>query len=176
MPVPLIAVGIMAGMQMMQGQQQADSIMKSAEFQRQINAFNAQFAEDDAYDAEIAGYTEVARYATQVSGVLGEQRTAMAAANVDVNFGTAAEIQGETKLTGFLNTLDLQQRAREKAYGFKREARNIRLGSSMRQTQASLEASGAQSRGVISAAGTSLSGWERHSSTTAKEGISTKEK
>ena len=151
----------LAAYQLAAGFQQAQMIRDNADLQNRINELNAGFADKDAYEAEKLGYTEVARYQNVVDTTVGDQRAAYAAQGVDVSYGTAAEVQSETRLTGLLNMLDIQKQAREKALGFKNEARNIRLQGGMARSQAELNAAGAQNQGIIGAVGTGLSGYAR---------------
>jgi hypothetical protein len=159
---PLIAAAGVAALQLFQGQGQAEAIRQNAEYQRQVGDMNARFAEVDAYEAEKFGYTEVGRYQNIIDSTVGEQRANYAAQNVDVNYGTAADVQTETKLSGFLNQLELQRQAREKAMGFRREARNLRLGTSLTVTGAQTNAAAAETSGLLNAAATGLSGYERY--------------
>lgn len=96
------------------------------QFRQEVAEFNAEFAELDAYDAELDGFTQEALYQKIVDSTLSDQRASFAAADVDVNFGTAATVQGETRLQAELNRMEIQKQAREKALGFEREARDLR--------------------------------------------------
>lgn len=151
----------LAAFQVASGFQQAQMIRENADLQNRVNDFNAAFAELDAYQAERQGFTDVSRYQTVVDKTLSDQRSAYAAQGVDVNYGTAAEVQAETRLTGILNMFDLQRQAREKAMGFKTEAINIRLQGGMRRLQSDLDASGVQRQAVIGAVSTGISGYTR---------------
>lgn len=154
------AAGI-AAYQIWSGLQQAESIRESAKLTKEISEMNAKYAEIDAYEAEKSGYGDTARYQTTIDNTIADQRTGYAAQNVDVNFGTAAEVQADTKLTGFLNQLDIQKQARAKALGYKREARQIRLQGSMGNIQARSNASATVTTGLIHGANTALSGYDR---------------
>lgn len=151
----------LAGLQLLSGFHQAEMIRRGAKLQQAINNMNAEFAEIDAYDAEVAGFTEAGRYESVIDSTVGEQRAGYAAQNVDVNFGTAKEVQEETKFTGFLNQLDMLRQGRERAKGYKTEARNLRLGGQFTRMQGDMDASIAIRSGVVSAAQTGLSGYAR---------------
>lgn len=151
----------LAGLQIWSGYQTAELIRDSARLQGQINDMNAGFAELDAYNSEVQGFSETARYQTTIDQTVSGQRVAFAAQGVDVSYGTAKEVQNESKLTGFLNQLDIQYQARQKAAGFHREARNIRLGGAMSNLSSEREASSAIRSGIFGAAQTGLSGYAR---------------
>lgn len=155
-----IAVGL-AAYQVYAGAKQAETIRRQANVTKQLNEMNAQYAELDAYRAEQDGQSEVARYQSEIDRVVGDQRVALAAANVDVNYGTAAELQGEARLTGLLNQMELQNRAQMKAAGLKRQANNIRFSATQQLEQANANASAAQTAGVIGALQTGVSAYSR---------------
>lgn len=151
----------LAALQVWSGFQQAEMIRRQAELQGRINELNAGFAELDAFEAEKMGYTEAARYQTVIDATIGSQKVAYAADNVDVTSGTAAAIQAENRFTGFLNQLDIQKQGRERARGFRNEARNIRFGGMMQRSQAAIDAAGVERSAVLSGIQTGISGYSR---------------
>lgn len=161
MAAQAIAMGGLAGLQIWNGIQQAEMIRAQGQVQTQIAEMNAKWAEVDAWHAEQQGEEQVARAKTDEIQTIGAQRTALAAADVDVNFGTAAQIQEETKLTGFLNEIDMRNAARAKALGFKREARGTILQDQMQQSQNAMNARAAVTSGLLSAAQTGITGYTR---------------
>lgn len=168
MPIPLIVYGALAAFQAMSGAQQAAGIQQQAEFKQRIDDQNAALADVDAYETEKFGLSESARYANVVDSTVSQQRVGYASEGVDVNFGTAADIQAETKLTGFLNQLEIQRQAREKAAGYRREAINLRLGAGAVGMQGAINAGAAQTAGITSAASTGISGYEHYYGTGTK--------
>lgn len=159
----------MAAVQLISGFQQAEMIRAKARLQQDMNEMNAQYIERDAWEAEKFGYTQASRYATNIASILGEQKVGLAAQGVDISSGTAKEIQEETKLTGFLNTLDLQRAGRAKAYGLKIQASNVRLGNFMQGQQAELDAQGSIRGGALNAAAYAYKGFSGYSDTKDKE-------
>lgn len=151
----------LAAAQLAGGYQQADLIKKSADVQASVNDMNAKYDELNAFRANAAGQSEAARYADIENATLGGQRTALAGANVDVGYGTAKDIQTDTKVTALVNTLELQKQGRDKAMGYNVQAINTRLGGQMAQLQGQMDAGAAQNRGLMSAASTAVSGYER---------------
>jgi len=151
----------LAAFQLASSLNQAEAIRSQARLTKEIAEFNAQFAELDAFRTEQYGETEVARYQSEIDKTVGEQRVAYAASGVDVTSGTAAAIQAETKLTGFLNQLDIRSQAQAKALGYKREALGIRLRAITGESQASLNANATEVAGGIGALQTGISGYRR---------------
>lgn len=141
--VGVAAVGAASGIM------NAQKMRSAAELQEKLNEVNAKYAELDAYKAEVYGETLVAASEKNTTNVIADQRTGFAAANVDVNYGSAKAIQDETELTGFLNSLEIQNQARQQAAGFRREARNIRTGASVQRQQADLNADAMATSSVI---------------------------
>lgn len=150
-----------AGSQLMLAGQQAEMIEQNGRIKAKVDEMNAQFAEADAYDAEQMGFTEAARYQTVVDSTISDQRAGYAAQDVDVNYGTAKELQEESRFIGMLNAVDIKRQARNKALGFKREASAARLGASFTRSQASMDAQGARTAGLINAATTGVSKYNR---------------
>lgn len=155
------AYAALAGFQVWNGISQGNLIRANADIQREVGEMNSKFAELDAYEAEKYGYTEANRYQSTIDSTIEAQRMEYASKNVDVNFGTAAEVQKETRLTGYLNQLDIINQAHEKAIGLKRQAINYRLGAQAQQSQAAINESAARTSGLIQAGGTLATGYMR---------------
>lgn len=159
------AYALLAGAQLIGGFQQADAIKGSASVQQSVNDMNAKFAEQDSYNANKAGIAKSARYQTVVDSTIAKQRTAMASEHVDVGYGTAAEVQTDSKLQGMLNVMEIQRQGREVAHGYDMQAINTRLGGQMSMLQANMDAAAAENRGFTSALSTGISGYERSQAT-----------
>lgn len=78
--------------------------------------------EFDANDAIAAGIQEEARHRAQVRQLIGEQRVALAASGVNVDAGTAGQIQADSAALGALDALTIRNNA-------ERAARQIRLSA-----------------------------------------------
>ena len=155
------AYAAVAGLQLAGGYFASQNIRETAELNRDIAEMNAGFAEWDAYDAEMEGLSELARYQTTIDKVLGEQRAIAAAQGVDLSFGTAGAVHQEDSFNAQLNKMELQKRAQESALGYTRQARDIRLGSSLEQADAKKRAGQAMFKSVIGAADTGLTGYSK---------------
>ncbi len=171
MAVPLLVLGVVAAGQMISGLKQADDIRSANELNRMLDEMNAEWLEQDAWEAEKYGYTASTRYQTMVDGVVGDQRIAYAAGGVDVGFGTAAAIQEEAKLTGFLNQLDIQNQAHANAKNIKQKAMNLRFGAKVRSGEAESAANAATNAGYLNAGKTIASGYSGSFSASSKSGI-----
>lgn len=158
-----------AAFEVVSGVMQADTIREGGKIQKAIDEMNAQFAEVDAYHAEQDGYTKVARYQSEIDKTIGAQKVGLAAQDVDISFGSAAEVQADTKLTGFLNSIDIRNQAHAVANGYRDQARNLRLHGSQAASQADLNASATTSAAVLGGAKTLASGYTKP----AKKGAAT---
>lgn len=162
MAVPFIVYGAMAGLQLLSGVQQANNIQRQAELQKKLDEFNVEQAQLDAFNAEKDGYTQMARYENVINEIQSTQRNNYYAADVNPNFGTAADLQADSKLTGQLNLLDIQSQAHQRALGYKKQANAIRGQSGLNQIGASLQADTTRNTAVLGAANTLLTGYERN--------------
>jgi hypothetical protein len=154
MAVPLIIAGVVASMQAFSGIKQADDIRSAARFNRELAEMNAKYIEMDAWEAEKYGFTQSSRYQSVIDDVISDQRVGLAGQGVDVNFGTAVELQKSNKLTGFLNQLDMIQQAQNASKNLKNQALNVRFGAVMDGIAADSKARGAENAGYLNAANT----------------------
>lgn len=152
----------MAGYQIISSMQQAEMLRQNAEISKEINEMNAQYAEMDAWNAEKDGMAQEARYQTTIDQNAGAQKVALAAQDVDINFGTAKELQNESKLAGFLNQLDIRNQAHAQALGFKNQARNLRLTGQAESASANLQANAVQNAGVMRGLETGINAYEKY--------------
>lgn len=155
---------ILAAYQLASGVQMAQLTRENNKLSQRVADFNADQYELDAFNAEADGYTESARYATTINNVISDQRVALAARGVAVDSGMGKSIQNESRLNGFLNTLDIQNQSHLRALGFQNQARNTRLNSILQSAQVNQQATAQQTAGLMSAAGTFASGYARSTS------------
>ena len=151
----------LAAFQVVTGLQQADLMREANQVTQRIAEMNAAYAEHDAWEVAKYGETQAARYQTDIDQTIATQRTVMAAQGVDTTSGTAKEIQEETRLTGFLNTLDIKSQAQSKAMGIRREASNIRLNAAQRTAQTELDASSTTRSAMIGGVQSGISAYNR---------------
>lgn len=146
----------LAGFQIISGIQQAEIVRENARLTKEVNDMNAEYAELDAYRAELNGESQEARYQSVIDSTLGSQKVALASQGVDITFGTAKELEAESKLNGFLNQVDIRNQAHQQALGYKQQARSIRLSGSQAVAQAEVQASAIRNTALISGAKTAL--------------------
>lgn len=82
----------------------------------------ASFLEAQARDALDRGVFEAATRRRATRRLLGGQRAAMAAQGLDLSFGSASDIQGETETIGALDALMIKTNAAREAWGLQSQA------------------------------------------------------
>lgn len=155
------AYGAVAGFELVGGYFAAQNTRATAELNRDIAEMNAEFAELDAYDAKMEGHNRKTRYQSVIDNTLADQKTIMEAQGVDTSFGSAASISAETEFVGKLNLMEIEKEAQEQALGYKRQARDFRLGGSLQYGNSMAQASAVMTQSIASAAKTGLTGYER---------------
>lgn len=148
-PVAISLVGGMMG---------AQNAKQQGAFQAAMAEQNAGYKEAAAQDAEKRGAVDADRYRRQVGQLIGSQRTGFAANGVDVNSGTAAEIQDDTAAFGEFDALTIANNAAREAWGYRVGAQNDLMNGRMAQSNARSAATGSILGGVGSAFGSFAGG------------------
>lgn len=100
----------------------------------------ASFLEAQARDALDRGVFEAAKRTRATKRLLGGQRAAMAAQGLDLSFGSASDIQGETETIGALDALMIKTNAAREAWGLKSQASMTRYEGKMKLRAAKWQA------------------------------------
>jgi hypothetical protein len=157
----MIQYAAMAGYQLVSGYFAAQNARETADLNRDIANMNAEFAELDAYDAKLEGHNKKSRYQGVIENTLADQRTMMEAQGMDSSFGSAASIQAESKFVGELNLMEIEKEAQERVLGYKRQARDFKMGGALAYGNGMARASQIMTESIASAAKTGLTGYER---------------
>lgn len=152
----VIASAALAGIQLAGGYFASQNAKVTAKLNRDINELNAEFAELDDHNAKIDGYSEIARYQKVIDQTLGEQQAILTGADVDVNYGSAADIQNETVFIGELNKMELEKQAQESASGFRNQARQYRVSGQLGYSRGIQESETMKLQGLSSAISTGI--------------------
>lgn len=94
----------------------------AATYQAQVAANNEKIAQQNAIGAEAAGSTQVEQAGLQTKALVGAEKAAQAASNIDVNSGSALDVRSSAAALGQLNALTIRSQAEKKAFGFETEA------------------------------------------------------
>jgi hypothetical protein len=92
---------------------------------------NARFSELQEADAKDRGVRDAARVRGRVRQVRGSQRAALAAQGIDINSGSARDVQTDTETLGALDELTVRNNAWREAWGYKTQALNYRMEGQM---------------------------------------------
>lgn len=115
---------VVAGVALAGAALQVDASNKQQDYQNKVDANNAQLARNQAADAMAQGDLESERSAWRTRAIEGQQRAAIAAQGIDSDFGTPAELLGETALFGEMDQQQIRLDAARRAWGFNADARN----------------------------------------------------
>ena len=134
---------------------------RAADSQAELHDYNAAIAELQAEDAIERGEEAANQFRQRVRVMIGSQRAGLAAQGVDVNYGSAVDVQADAEFLGELDALTLRTNAAREAWGYKVQAEDSRRrGEITRREGVMLEAAGkqAQTSARIGAVGTIIGG------------------
>lgn len=103
---------------------------------------NARIAEAQAEDALVRGEQDVTRRRIKTEGQIGAQRARLAAQGVDINVGSAAEIQAETAALSELDVVTIRNNAAREAWGYRTQAADYRARGRIARTEGTYDALG----------------------------------
>lgn len=88
-------------------------------------AFNIEIAEMQGKDVRARGEREATAAKKQARNIISEQRVALAAQGIDIDSGSALEIQEDTAMLGEREAQTIRNNAWREAWGYKVEALNL---------------------------------------------------
>lgn len=118
--------GLQTGLEFGQHQKDAQAASMRGRLQNDIAERNAQLAERQGRDALNRGAMAEGRERLETRQQIGSTRAALAAQGIDVNGGSAAEVQATERLIGDVDALMIRSNAQREAWGFDVEAANER--------------------------------------------------
>lgn len=139
--------------------------MMGAQNARQEGAFNAgmlnrnaALKEQAAQESIFAGDTSADWQRVRTGQAIGTQRSVQAANGIDVNSGSAAQLQDDTAMIGELDALTIQNNAAREAYGHRIQADQDRMNAVQTVTNAGNKATGSILGGIGGAFGSFAGG------------------
>ena len=120
-----------------------------ANYKGQVAANNAAIAAQNKAYAAAAGASQVENAGLKARAQLAEVRTGIAANNLDVNTGSAADVQTSQRLIGAKEVSTVASNAARQVYGYGAEEMNYGAQAKLYRTQAPYDIAS----GFISAAG-----------------------
>jgi hypothetical protein len=129
-------------------------------FEAEMARINARVAELGARSAFERGQKEVASLTLQAGQLKSRQRAALAANNVDLGEGNAAELQASTDLMKAIDKQTLEENAVMNAWGYRTQGANYQSDALMKSgTAAGISPFMAGASSMLTAAGKVASSW-----------------
>lgn len=100
----------------------AFSQYQASRYNAKMMEYNKKIGELQAADALRRGEIEEGRYRQQVGAMIGQQRVSMAAQGLDVNDGSALQVQQDTARIGEIDAMTIRHNAAMEAWGYKVQA------------------------------------------------------
>lgn len=91
-----------------------------------LEEFNANVADLNAEDALTRGQEEAHRFRAGVRVLIGSQRAAQAASNIEVGFGSALDVEADAALLGKMDEITILNNAARESWGYRIEASDRR--------------------------------------------------
>lgn len=146
------------GIALLGGVMGAQNAKQQGAFNASMLTGNAAFKEQAAQDAIAAGNTSADWQRVRTGQAIGTQRSAQAANGIDVNSGSASQLQDDTAMLGELDALTIQNNAAREAYGYRVQANQDRLNAAQAKVNAGNQATGSILGGLGSAFGSFAGG------------------
>ena len=153
---------------------QANAIKRQAEYQKAMFEVNSKFAELQAQDSVRRGDVAAGNHMSQVRGMIGSQRAAMAAQGIEVDSGSAAEVQADTAAMGAIDAAQIRNNALREAMGYKVEALNASHRGEMAMRAGQAEAKATIATGGLNALSKASSTLQKYKETRSKSSPKTK--
>ena len=152
------ATALSAGAGIMNSYAQSKALKQQGQYEQQIYQQNARSLERQAGDTIERGRIEAAKVRRGARSVIGQQRTSYAGQGVDVNSGTALDLQDETFAMGEMDVLTVKNNSWLEAFGYKTEASNQKFKAAYTRRAADFNAQATLVTGGLRAAGDILEG------------------
>lgn len=136
----------------------AQNAKQEGAFNASMLTGNAAFKQQAADETIAAGNTSADWQRVRTGQAVGTQRSALAANGIDVNSGSAANLQDDTAMLGELDALTIQNNAAREAYGYKVQAKQDLLNAAQVKVNAGNKATGSILGGLGGAFGSFAGG------------------
>lgn len=124
------ALAILAGGSAISGYINSRNTAKGVErmgaYEAQVLETNAQYSERQAQDVLAIGKEQESRHMAAVRQLIGSQRAAIGASNIDLTSGSARDVQNEASFLGELDRLTIANNAAREAWGYRVQAADLR--------------------------------------------------
>lgn len=134
------SAGISAASSLAGAYSQSEALKSQSDYQRSMSAINARFADIQGKDAIERGEKEAQKLKKGAKRTIGAQRAALAAQGIDVNEGSALELQEDTDKLSSEDAMQIRNNAWREAWGYRVQAQNISSQSAMSSIGANAQA------------------------------------
>lgn len=148
LPLIIASAAVTAGGKVMSGIGQSNQY----KYQASIDDQNARLANSQAQDAILNTNLEAQRRRREQSQGDGQRLAAMAANGVDLNFGSAVDVQRDAAMIAGEDVAQIYKGGNEKARGYEINAFNYKSSSAANREKAK----GAMTQGIFGAVSTAL--------------------
>jgi len=131
----------------------------SGKANQELANYNARIADVQAEDALARGRESESIQRKRTKALIGTQRARFGAQNIEINDGSALDVQADTAYLGELDALTIRNNAAREAWGYKVQAEDYRARGRI-----------ARMEGTYGAAGTLLGGFAKAAQPTPKGG------
>lgn len=138
---------------------ESNALRDQGDFAQKQYEANARISDEKAKEAIKRGNKNSFQHAKKVKQVIGSQRAKLAAAGIDVNSGSAMDIQLETAEYGLDDAETIKNNAWKEAWGFEVDAVNQRAQGEMSNLTARHQANNTLLTGGLNAAGSIYQGY-----------------
>lgn len=136
----------------------ADIMERESETNANILDYNARVLELQMEDAILRGRERETVFRRQVKGDIGAQRAAYAAQGIEVDSGSALDVQADTAYQGEVDALTIRSNAAREAWGFKVESESTRATAKAVRESGKLRADSERVTGKVNAQSIRLGG------------------
>ena len=147
-----------------QANSQAAAVKQNAENQRAVNEYNARQYDIASQDARQRGANDAATIRENAKRTNAELRARAGSSGFLAEGGSYGDIQDQNAQVGAFDSLQAMNNAEREAYGYEAEATGLRWQGDLAVKDAKRQASAIKRNGLLSAAGTLVSGAPSYSS------------
>lgn len=144
---------------------EADAQRQQAEYNANVSEFNAKLSEMQTEDAYKRGDRDAQKLKSQAKTFKGTQRAKLAAQGIEVDSGSAAEIQEQTEVLSAQDAMTIKNNAAREAFGYKvqtmqyRQAAKYGMQAGENAARATMLGGGLRAVGSFGQAAAYAAGW-----------------
>lgn len=153
--------GVQAALTYNQADQQAKSLRAQANYQKSMAEVNHLFSNIQASDAIARGEAQAKQIGQKRKAIIGTQRANLAAQGIELDSGTALELQQDTAQLSRLDEIQIRNNAWREAWGYKVEGAMATAQGRIAQIGNEQQARSTLMTGGIQAANQAYSGYSQ---------------